>query len=127
MKLAVDHKVRVNAHVLTSAAAVNDTTITISDATDILVGDYINIDVNNDVDTNWDYNSEYVVTAKSDNTLTLNTAIANARKVGSLVQRLNRSITIKGVDTDVRAFCYVEYDTDSNRAGTREIGLKDCR
>jgi hypothetical protein len=86
-KHAVDRKVRVNAHVLTSAAAVNDTTITVSNATDILVGDYINIDVNNDVDTNWDYNSEYIVTAKSGNTLTLNTAIGNTRKVGSLVQR----------------------------------------
>ena len=126
-KHAVDRKVRVNAHVLTSAAAVNDTTITISDATDILVGDHINIDVNNDTDTNWDYNSEYIVTAKSGNTLTLNTAIGNIRKVGSLVQRLNRSITIEGVDTDVRAFCYVEYYTDSSRAGTREIGLKDIR
>ncbi len=126
-KHAVDRKVRVNAHVLTSAAAVNDTTVTISDATDILVGDYINIDVNNDVDTNWDYNSEYIVTAKSGNTLTLNTAIGNIRKVGSLVQRLNRSINIVGVDEDVRAYCLVEYYTDSNRAGTREIGLKDCR
>ena len=126
-KHAVDRKVRVNAHVLTSAAAVNDATITISDATDILVGDYINIDVNNDVDTNWNYNSEFIVTAKSGNTLTLDTAIGNIRKVGSLVQRLNRSITIKGVDTDVRAYCLVEYDVDSGRAGTREIGLKDCR
>ena len=126
-KHAIDRKVRRNSSVLTSAAAVNDTTITISDATDILVGDYINIDVNNDVDTSWDYNSEYVVTAKSGNTLTLNTAITNARKVGSLVQRLNRSITIEGVDTDVRAFCYVKYWTDSSRAGTREIGLKDIR
>ena len=126
-KHLVDHKVRRNAAVLTSAAAVDDTTITISDATDISVGDTINIDVNNDVDTNWDYNSEYSVTAKSGNTLTVSPAIANIRKVGSVVQRLNRSITIEGVDTDVRAFCYVEYDTDSNRAGTREIGLKDIR
>ena len=126
-KHAVDRQVRVNAHVLTSAAAVNDTTVTISDATDILVGDYINIDVDNDVDTNWDYNSEYSVTAKSGNTLTVSPAIANIRKAGCLVQRLNRSITIEGVDTDVRAYCYIEYDTDSSRAGTREIGLKDIR
>ena len=126
-KHAIDRKVRKNASVLTSAAAVNDTTVTISDATDISVGDTINIDVNNDVDTGWDYNSEYSVTAKSGNTLTVSPAIANVRKVGSLVQRLNRSITIEGVDTDVRAFCYVEYYTDSNRAGTREIGLKDIR
>ena len=126
-KHAVDRQVRVNAHVLTSAAAVNDTTVTISDATDILVGDYINIDVDNDVDTNWDYNSEYSVTAKSGNTLTVSPAIANIRKAGCLVQRLNRSITIEGVDTDVRAFCYVEYNTDSSLAGTREIGLKDIR
>jgi len=126
-KHAVDHQVRVNAHVLTSAAAVNDTTINISDATDILVGDYINVDVNNDVDTSWDYNSEHIVTAKSGNTLTVSPAIGNIRKVGSLVQRLNRSINMVGVDEDVRAYCLVEYYTDSNRAGTREIGLKDCR
>ena len=126
-KHLVDHQVRKNASVLTSAAAVDDTTITINDATDIVVGDTINIDVNNDTDTNWNYNSEYSVTAKSGNTLTVSPAIANIRKVGSLVQRLNRSITIEGVDTDVRAFCYVEYYTDSSRAGTREIGLKDIR
>lgn len=126
-KHLVDHKVRRNAAVLTSAAAVDDTTVTISDATDISVGDTINIDVNNDVDTNWDYNSEYSITDKSGNTLTVSPAIGNVRKVGSVVQRLNRSITIEGVDTDVRAFCYVEYYTDSNRAGTREIGLKDIR
>ena len=126
-KHLVDHQVRKNASVLTSAAAVNDTTVTINDATDIGVGDTINIDVNNDVDTNWDYNSEYSVTAKSGNTLTVSPAIANIRKVGSVVQRLNRSITIEGVDTDVRAFCLVEYYTDSSRAGTREIGLKDIR
>ncbi len=126
-KHAVDCKVRKNSAVLTSAGAVGDTTVTVSDATDISVGDTINIDVNNDVDTNWDYNSEYSVTNKSGNTLTISPALEHVRKVGSLVQRLNRSITIEGVDTDVRAFCYVEYDTDSNRAGTREIGLKDIR
>lgn len=117
--------VRRNSAVLTSAAAVNDTTVTISNATDINVGDTINIDVNNDVDTNWNYNSEYSVTGKSGNTLTVSPAIAHARKVGSLVQRLNRSIEIKAVDSDVRAFCYVEYYTDYSRASTREIGLKD--
>jgi len=119
------HTVRRNSAVLTSAAAVDDTTITISDATDIGVGDTINVDVNNDVDTNWNYNSEYSVTAKSGNTLTVSPAIANVRKVGSLVQRLNRSIEINAVDTDVRAFCYVEYYVDSSRARTREIVLKD--
>ena len=117
--------VRRNAAVLTSAAAVNDTTVTISNATDISVGDTINIDVNNDVDTNWDYNSEYSVTAKSGNTLTVSPAIANVRKIGSLVQRLSRSIEITGVDTDVRAFTYVEYWTDYSQASTREIVLKD--
>ena len=117
--------VRRNAAVLTSAAAVNDTTVTISDATDIGVGDTINIDVNNDVDTNWNYNSEYEVTGKSGNTLTVSPAIGHVRKVGSLVQRLNRSIEIKGLSTDTRAFCYVEYWTDYNQASTREIGLKD--
>ncbi len=124
-KHSVDNQVRRNAGILTTAGAVNDTTVVVSDSTDLSVGDTICIDVNNDVDTNWDYNNEYAITGKSGTTLTISPALEHVRKVGSLVIKLNRSIQIKGVDTDVRAFCYVEYDTSSNRAGTREIGLKD--
>ena len=126
-KHLVDHQVRRNAGILTTAAAVNDTTVVVSDSTDLSVGDMISIDVNNDTDTNWDYNTEYEITGKSGTTLTVSPAIANIRKIGSVVIKLNRSIQIFGVDTDVRAYCYVEYDTDSNRAGTREIGLKDIQ
>ena len=39
--------------------------------------------------------------------------------------KTNRSIQIKGIDEDTRAFCYVEYYTDYSRASTREIVLKD--
>jgi hypothetical protein len=124
-KHLVDHQVRRNAGVLTTAGAVNDTTVVVSDSTDLSVGDIICVDVNNNVDTNWDYNSTYTVTGKSGTTLTISPALEHVRKVGSVVLKMNRSIQIKSVDTDVRAFCYVEYDTDGNRAGTREIGLKD--
>ena len=119
------HKVRRNAATVSTAAAVNDTTITISDASDLSVGEFINIDVNNDTDTNWDYNTAYEITSKSGNTLTVSPAIGNIRKVGSLVQKLTRPIQIYGMDEDVRAFCLVEYDTDYNRASTREILLKN--
>lgn len=118
-------RVRQNATTLTTAAAVNDTTIDIGDATNFAVGEYINVDVNNDTDTNWDYNSSYEITGKSGNTLTVSPAIANIRKVGSLVQKLTRPIQIYGVDEDVRAYCYVEYYTDYSRASTREIVLKN--
>jgi len=124
-KHLVDQQVRRNAGVLTSAAAVNDTTISVSNTTDLSVGDMICVDVNNDVNTNWDYNNSYTITGKSGNNLTVTPAIEHIRKVGSIVLKLNRSIQIKAVDTDVRAFCYVEYYTDSSRAGTREIGIKD--
>lgn len=124
-KHLVDKKVRRNAGILTTAGAVNDTTVVVNDSTDLSVGDTICIDVNNDVDTNWDYNNKYAITGKSGTTLTISPALEHVRKVGSIVLKLNRSIQIKGVDTDVRAFCLVEYDVDANRAGTREIGLKD--
>jgi hypothetical protein len=117
--------VRQNATTLTSAAAVNDTTVTIGNSNNFDVGDYINIDVNNDTDTNWDYNSSYEITGKSGNTLTVSPAIGHVRKVGSLVQKLTRPIQIYGVDTDVRAYCYVEYWTNYNQASTREIVLKN--
>ena len=119
------HKVRRHAANLTAAAAVGDTTIQVSDATDLGVGDTIVIDVNNDVDTNWDYNASYSITGKSGNTLTVSPAIGNIRKQHSIVMKTNRSIQIKGIDEDTRAFCYVEYYTDYNRASTREIRLKD--
>ena len=124
-KHLVDKKVRRNAGILTTAGAVSDTTVVVNDSTDLSVGDTICIDVNNDVDTSWDYNNKYAITGKSGTTLTISPALEHVRKVGSLVLKLNRSIQIKGVDTDVRAFCLVEQDTSSNRAGTREIGLKD--
>ena len=57
-KHLVDKKVRRNAGILTTAGAVNDTTVVVNDSTDLSVGDTICIDVNNDVDTNWDYNNE---------------------------------------------------------------------
>ena len=124
-KHLTDHQVRRHASTVQTALAVDATTVDVSDATDLAVGDVISIDINNDVDTNWDYNNEFTVTGKSSNTLTFSPALTHTVKAGSVVMKVNRSIQIKGVDEDVRAFCYVEYYTDYNRASTREILLKD--
>lgn len=103
--------------------------ITVGSANDIAVGDTILLDVNNDSDFGWDYDSEYTVTAKSGNTLTLDDQVRHKHKVGSLVQILTRHFTIKGVDNsvDTRPFLYVEYWTDFSNAHTRHIGLKNIR
>ncbi len=119
------HIVRRNATKITAAAAAGTNTITIPDATGFNVGDKISVDVDNDVDTNWDYNTEYEIQSKSGNTLTLTTNLENDRKKGSLVINVERHIKIQTLDDDQRCFCYVEYYTDSSRAGTREIHLKD--
>jgi len=114
---------------LTSAiTTVNSTNqITVGSANDISVGDTIIIDVNNDSDFSWNYDSEYEVTAKSGTTLTLDDQVRHKHKEGSVVQILDRHFVIKGVDTDVRAFLYVEYWTDYNSASTRHITLKNIR
>jgi hypothetical protein len=111
------------------ATADSTNQIVVGSSNDISVGDEIVIDVNNDVDRGWDYESKYTVTAKSGNTLTLNDDVRQLHKVGSLVNVLNRHFTIKGVDTsaDTRPFLYVEYWTDFNNGHTRHIGLKNIR
>ena len=124
-KHLTDHQVRKNASTVQTALAVDATTVDVGSVNDLAVGDVISIDINNDVDTNWDYNNEFTITGKSSNTLTFSPALTHAVKAGSIVTKVNRSIQIKGMDEDVRAFCYVEYYTDYNRASTREILLKD--
>jgi hypothetical protein len=112
---------------ITSANATNQ--IIVGSADDISVGDTIVIDVNNDSDFGWDYNTEYDVTAKSGTTLTLNANVRYKHNAGCVVQILNRHITFKGVDTssDTRPFLYVEYWTSYNDASTRHITLKNIR
>ena len=113
---------------LTTAVAANNTNqITVGSSGDLAVGDMIVVDVNNDTDTNWDYRAHYTITAKSGNTLTLDATLEHARKVGSIVVKLNRDFVIKGVDnsSDTRCFLYVEYWTNYNNAHTRHICLKN--
>ena len=110
---------------ITSTNSTNQ--ITVGSSADIAVGDTIIIDSNNDDDKGWDYNTEYNVTAKSGNTLTLSSNVRHKHKEGSLVQILTRNFTIKGIDTSTRAFLYVEYWTDYNNASTRHITLKNVR
>lgn len=128
---AIDDKVQKIATTLTTAISTANSTnqIVVGSADDISVGDEIIIDVNNDVDTGWDYNTQYTVTAKSGNTLTLDANVRYVHKVGSLVNILTRNVTFKGVDTstDTRPFLYVEYWTDLSNAHTRHIRLKNIR
>lgn len=110
---------------ITSTDSTNQ--ITVGSANDISVGDTIIIDVNNDNDFGWDYDNEYTVTAKSGTTLTLDDQVRHKHKEGSVVQVLDRHFVIKGIDTNVRAFLYVEYWTSYNDASTRHITLKNIR
>jgi hypothetical protein len=112
---------------ITNTNSINQ--IVVGSANDISVGDTIIIDVNNDNDRSWNYDSEYTVTAKSGTTLTLDDQVRHNHKVGSLVQILDRNFVIKGVDSDSGTvpFLYVEYWTDYNNASTRHITLKNIR
>ena len=103
---------------LTTAITTANSTdqIIVGNASDINVGDYILLDVNNDTDTGWDYDSKYLVTAKSGNTLTLDDQVRHLHKVGSLVTILTRDTQIKAVDTasTTRVFIYIERWNSSN-------------
>lgn len=115
---------------LTTAVTTVDSSnqITVGNASDISVGDTIIIDANNN-DTNWDYDTEYNVTAKSGNTLTLDDQVRHKHFKGSLVNILTRHFTVKGVDnnSNTRPFMYIEYWTDYSNCRTRHISLKNLR
>ena len=123
-------QVRRNATTLTTAITSADSTnqIVVGNASDLSVGDVILIDVNNDTDTNWDYDTRYTITAKNiDNkTLTLDDQVRYVHKVGSLVTKVTRNCKISSEDADDRVFIYVEVWTSStNNAFSRRIRFRN--
>jgi hypothetical protein len=123
----IDDTVEKIATTITTAVSTANSTnqITVGSSSDISVGDTIVIDVNNDTDTNWNYDSKYTVSSKSGNTLTLNRNVAHVHKAGSIVQILDRHIVFKGVDSDVRPFLLVEYWTSTTDTATRHVCIKN--
>ena len=102
--------VRRNATTLTTAIGTADSTadIVVGNASDLVVGDEILIDVNNDTDTNYDYDTKYTINAIDGNTLTLDDQVRYTHKVGSLVTILTRDCVIRAEDADDRVFVYAE-------------------
>jgi len=94
----------------TAISANNTNQITIGNASDISVGDVIVIDVNNDNDTNWDYDARHTVSSKSGNTLTLDRNVGYNIKVGSIVTIITRDVKIHAVDdnSSTRPFILTE-------------------
>ena len=123
-------QVRRNATTLKTAITSADSTnqIVIGNASDLAVGDEILIDVNNDTDTNWDYDTKYTITAIDGTTLTLDDQVRYTHKVGSLITILTRDCVIRSEDADDRVFVYIEnWTTSTNAAFTRRIRFKDVQ
>jgi len=114
--------VRRNATTLTTAIESADSTadIVVGNASDMVVGDEILIDVNNDTDTNWDYDTKYTINAIDGNTLTLDDQVRYVHKVGSLVNILTRDCVIRSEDADDRVFVYCEEWATTTSVGTLE-------
>ena len=114
--------VRRNATTLTTAIDTADSTadIVVGNASDMVVGDEIIIDVNNDTDTNWDYDTKYTINAIDGNTLTLDDQVRYVHKVGSLVNILTRDCVIRSEDADDRVFVYCEEWATTTTLGTIE-------
>ncbi len=106
---------RMASTVQTAISANSTTSLTLADASDISVGDTIVIDVNNDTDTNWDYNTRHTVSSKSGNTLTLDRNIERNINVGALVTILSRDVKVHAVDesSNTRPFILIERWTSS--------------
>ena len=114
--------VRRNATTLTTAITSADSTadIVVGNAADLVVGDEIIIDVNNDTDTNWDYETKYTINAIDGNTLTLDDQVRYVHKVGSLVNILTRDCVIRSEDEDDRVFVYCEEWATTTTTSTLE-------
>ena len=126
-KHIVDSRVQRKATTVSTAITANSTTtLEIGNASDISTGDVIIIDVNNDNDTNWDYDTRHTVSSKSGNTLTLDRNIGYNIKVGSLVHILTRDVKIHAIDesSDTRPFILIERWT-SGSGRNRRVVLQD--
>ena len=101
---------------LTSASSSGGNTIIVGNASDINVGDEILIDVNNDNNTNWDYNAKYTVQSIEGTEITLTSNLSYNHKAGSIVTIVTRDCEIHAVDTssNTRVFVLVERWTSSN-------------
>ena len=126
--------VRRNATTLTTAIETADSTadIVVGNASDLSVGDEILIDVNNDTDTNFDYDTKYTINAIDGNTLTLDDQVRFTHKVGSLVTILTRDCVIRAEDANDRVFVYCEewattttVSTLENQAFTRRFRFRN--
>jgi len=97
---------------LTTGVSANSTNeITVGDASDLSTGDYILIDVDNDTDFGWDYDSKYQITSIEGNTLTLDANVRHRHFTGSLVHIITRDCRIHAVDdsSNTRVFIYQVY------------------
>ena len=114
--------VRRNATTLTTAITSADSTnqIVVGNTSDMVVGDEIIIDVNNDTDTNWDYDTKYTINAIDGTTLTLDDQVRYVHKVGSLVNILTRDCVIRSEDADDRVFVYCEEWATTTTTSTLE-------
>ena len=110
----------------TAISANNTNQITVGNANDISTGDVIIIDVNNDNDTNWDYNTRHTVSSKSGNTLTLDRNVERNINVGALVTIVTRDVKVHAVDesSSTRPFILVERWTSST-GKNRVVILQD--
>ena len=123
-------QVRRNATTLTTAIESADSTadIVVGNASDLAVGDEILIDVNNDTNTGWDYDTKYTITAIAGTTVTLDDQVRYVHKVGSLVTILTRDCVIRCEDADDRVFVYIEnWTSHGGAAATRRIRFKDVQ
>lgn len=123
-------QVRRNATTLTTAIETADSTadIVVGNASDLVVGDEIIIDVNNDTDTNYDYNSKYTINAIDGTTLTLDDQVRHVHKVGCLVLVLNRDCIISGEAGSDRPFVYIEeWTSQSGNGYTRRIRFRNVQ
>lgn len=114
--------------VITAITSANSTDqLVVGDASDISVGDEIIVDVNNDTDTLFDYDTKYTVSSKSGNTLTLNDQLRYTHKVGSVVTIVTRDCVIRAADTatTTRPFIYIERWTDSTNGIVRRVRFQD--
>ena len=85
--------------------------IQVGDASDLSVGDYIIIDVDNNVDFDWDYDSKYEISEINGNTLVLANNVRHKHFAGSLIHIITRDCQIHAVDSssDTRVFIYQTY------------------
>jgi hypothetical protein len=122
---SIGDKVYKIATIVATASAANSTTLTVANASMLNVGDRIVVEgLSRTSGYPTNKPQEAIITAKTNNTLTLDTAIPYATQVGFIVTKTNRDCLVASTDTNDANRTFIHYISGGSTVTGRKLVLR---